>query len=123
MCTAVTVLGILGSWGLQKRRTVRKIQSNRVNELAQIALDTLRNQELAHHTDPVRATVPYLPADQLRDLVLQEEPSVSARAALWARVSAVVEGNANVRANLEETATGDEMRVWRWLGTPGRIAG
>lgn len=28
----------------------------------------------------------------------------------------VVEGNANVRANLEEVQGGDELRVWRWVG-------
>jgi hypothetical protein len=34
-------------------------------------------------------------------------------------VERVVEGNANVRANLEEVRGGDEMRVWRWVGGSG----
>jgi hypothetical protein len=121
--SADSVLGLLATLVARQRRSARRIRDNRVRELAQVALDTLRNQELAHYTDPARTPAPYLPADQLRDLVLQEEPSVKARSALWSRVAAVVEANANIRANLEETATGDEMRVWRWLGTPGRISG
>ncbi len=34
----------------------------------QNALDLLRNQELAHHTDPITAPQPYLSSLQLRDL-------------------------------------------------------
>jgi hypothetical protein len=122
-----SVLGLVATIILKQRSATRRIQSKHTAELAQIALDTLRNQEMSYYTDPARAPAPYLPVDQLRDLVLQDEPSVKTRAAVWSRVAAVVEANANVRANLEETATGDEMRVWRWLGTgtgtPGRISG
>lgn len=91
-------------------------------ELVQIALDTLGNQEIAHHTDPVSAPQPYLPSLQLRDLILQDEHSISKRAKIWDRVERVVEGNANVRANMEEVTGGDELRVWRWMGnaTPNR---
>jgi hypothetical protein len=95
-------------------------EDKRVAELVQLALATLRNQEIAHHTDPVTAPAPYLSSLQLRDLVLQDEHSVSARARLWTRVERVVEGNANVRANLEEVPGGDELRVWRWVGGSGR---
>ena len=35
----------------------------------------------------------------------------------------MVEGNANVRANLEEVQGGDELRVWRWVGGAGRSPG
>jgi hypothetical protein len=91
-----------------------------VTELIQIALDTLRNQELAHHTDPVSAPQPYLSSLQLRDLILQDEHSIPLRRRLWDRVEHVVEGNANVRVNLEEVAGGDEMRVWRWVGSSGK---
>ena len=80
----------------------------------------LRNQELAHHTDPVAAPRPYVPSTQLRDAVLAGEHSVAARTRLWRRVEAVVEANANVRTNMEEADGGDEMRVWRWVGAVGQ---
>lgn len=87
--------------------------------MVQIALDTLRNQELAHHTDPVTSPQPFLSSLQLRDLILQDEHSISSRRRLWDQVERVVESNANVRANLEEVQGGDELRVWRWVGGAG----
>ena len=104
----------------RSRASQKRKESKRVGELVQIALDTLRNQELAYHTDPVTAVQPYLSSLQLRDLILQEEHSVRSRTQLWNQVERVVEGNANVRANLEEIPGGDEMRVWRWVGSAGR---
>ncbi|KAI0256916.1 Man1-Src1p-C-terminal domain-containing protein [Lactifluus subvellereus] len=115
-----TIVAILGMYTLRRRRAWARIEDKRVAELVQLALATLRNQEIAHHTDPVTAPAPYLSSLQLRDLVLQNEHSVSARARLWARVEHVVEGNANVRANLEEVPGGDELRVWRWVGGSGQ---
>ena len=107
-----------------KREYARRAnESKRAAELVQIALDSLRNQELAHHTDPVTAPAAYLSSLQLRDLILQEEHSIAARRRLWEKVERVVEGNANVRTNLEETAGGDEMRVWRWIGAGGTPRG
>lgn len=107
-------------YSLRRSRAQRQIEQKRVAELVQIALDTLRNQELAHHTDPVTAPHPYLSSLQLRDLILQEQHSISVRKRLWDQVERVVEGNANVRVNLEEVQGGDEHRVWRWVGTAGR---
>lgn len=104
---------------IKRSRALRQIEGRRVAELVQIALDTLRNQELAHHTDPVTAPQPYLSSLQLRDLILQDEHSISVRSRLWDQVERVVEGNANVRANLEEVQGGDELRVWRWVGSTG----
>lgn len=95
----------------------KKTESKRVGELVQIALDTLRNQEIAHHTDPVTAPQPYLSSLQLRDLILQDEHSIPIRRRLWDQVEQVVEGNANVRVNMEEVVGGDELRVWRWVGS------
>ncbi|KAF9451065.1 hypothetical protein P691DRAFT_808908 [Macrolepiota fuliginosa MF-IS2] len=103
---------------LARIRYVRnKAESRRIGELVQVALDTLRNQEIAHHTDPVTTPQPYLSSLQLRDLILQEEHSITARRRLWDQVERVVEGNANVRVNLEEVEVGDELRVWRWVGS------
>lgn len=95
-----------------------RIESRRVAELVQIALDTLRNQELAHYTDPVTAPTAFLSPIHLRDSILQEEHSVSARRRLWDKVERVVEHNANVRTNTE-MLLGDETRVWRWVGSAG----
>jgi hypothetical protein len=101
---------------VRARRQQKLAENKRVAELVQVTLDTLRNQELAHHTDPITARQPYLSSLQLRDLILQDEHSIPARRRVWGRVEGVVEGNANVRANLEEVKGGDEMRVWRWIG-------
>ena len=114
----ITIIGL--GFASSARRASRAIENRRVAELVQIALDTLRNQELAHHTDPISAPQPYLSSLQLRDLILQEEHSISSRGRLWDKVERVVEGNANVRANLEEVHGGDELRVWRWVGGAGR---
>lgn len=111
---------ILSVISFRQRRAANAIENERVASLVQIALDLLRNQELAHHTDPITAPQPFLSSLQLRDLVLQDEHSVNARRKLWERVERVVEGNANVRTNLEEVEGGDEMRVWRWVGSAGK---
>ena len=113
----VTLGMIFGALITRFRYVRNKLESRRVGELVQIALDTLRNQEFAHHTDPVTAPQPFLSSLQLRDLILQEEHSVSIRRRLWDRVERVVEGNANVRVNIEEVEGGDELRVWRWVGS------
>ncbi|KAJ7109339.1 Man1-Src1p-C-terminal domain-containing protein [Mycena epipterygia] len=98
---------ILGGAVTRARHARSAVEGQRVAELVQTALNTLQAQEGEH-----------LSSLQLRDVVLAEEHSVPARARLWARVERVVEGNANVRANLEEVGGGDEMRVWRWVGAP-----
>ncbi|KZT11379.1 uncharacterized protein LAESUDRAFT_734247 [Laetiporus sulphureus 93-53] len=117
--TAVLVMGILA---LRRRRAQNAVENERVASLVQVALDLLRNQEMSHHTDPVSAPRPYLSSVQLRDLVLQQEHSVGKRQRLWERVERVVEGNANVRTNLEEVEGGDELRVWRWVGSTGQLS-
>ncbi|KAF8636578.1 hypothetical protein AX17_003389 [Amanita inopinata Kibby_2008] len=113
----VTILLVLMA---RARRIQQQAENKRVAELVQIALNSLRNQELAHHTDPITAPHSFLSSLQLRDLVLQDEHSIPLRKRLWDRVEHVVEENANVRVNLEEVQGGDEMRVWRWVGGTGR---
>ncbi|KAG6854312.1 hypothetical protein C0991_008207 [Blastosporella zonata] len=115
----VAILALL-YW--RTRSSQKRAENKHVADLVQIALDTLRNQELAHHTDPVTTPQPYLSSLQLRDSILQEEHSVASRSRLWDQVERIVEGNANVRANLQEIQGGDEMRVWRWVGSAGRGA-
>ena len=119
---AGTTFLILASLYAKLRADAKRVESRRVAELVQVALDTLRNQELAHHTDPVTTPQPYLSSLQLRDLILQDEHSVPVRRRLWDQVEAVVESNANVRVNLEELQGGDEARVWRWVGGSGALS-
>ena len=117
---AGVLLTMLALVVFRHRRAQNAVENQRVATLVQTALESLRNQELAHHTDPVTAPHPFLSSLQLRDLVLQDEHSVSARRRLWGRVERIVESNANVRTNLEEMEGGDEMRVWRWVGSAGK---
>ncbi|CDO68353.1 hypothetical protein BN946_scf184799.g80 [Trametes cinnabarina] len=114
------VLSVLTVLYTRQRQARKAVEDERVASLVTVALECLRNQELAHHTDPVMAPRPYLSSLQLRDLVLQDVHDVSARKRLWSRVERIVEGNANVRTNLEEVEGGDEQRVWRWVGSAGR---
>jgi len=58
---------------------------------------------------------------QLRDDVLRDEFSASRREKLWAKVSAVVERNANVRASVREGRGGEVSRVWEWIGSVGLL--
>lgn len=85
-------------------------------ELVQVVLDTLRNQEMAYHVDPVTTPYSHLSSVHLRDLILQDEHSIPARRRLWDKVENIVEGNANVRAILGELEGGDVGRLWQWVG-------
>ncbi|KAJ3847360.1 Man1-Src1p-C-terminal domain-containing protein [Lentinula lateritia] len=121
---AALIVVYLFFYASSSRRSKKKIESKRIANLVQIAIDALQHQELAHYTDPVSTPQPFLSSIQLRDLVLQEEHSVIVRQKVWEKVEKIVEGNANVRANLEEVYGGDELRVWRWVGsTAGSIDG
>lgn len=107
------------SW-LKRRRTQLSEDRKRVRELVKTVYEALQSQELAHHTDPISVPMPFLSSVQLRDLILQDEPSSTTKQRLWRKVENEVEANTNVRANMEEVSGGDEQRVWRWVGS-GRI--
>lgn len=115
------VLCVLSILIVRRRQAQRAVEDDQVARLVTVALDCLRNQELAHHTDPVTVTRPFLSSLQLRDLVLQDIHEVSKRKRLWSRVERVVEGNANVQTNLREVDGGDEQRVWEWVGGSGKM--
>jgi len=117
-----TGFGIASLLILRQRLVEWRSESRRISELVQIALDTLQNQELAHHTDPVTTPHPYLPSIHLRDLVLQGTHSIPVRRRIWDKVEKVVEGNTNVKATMEELEGGDEGKVWRWVGRSHRGA-
>jgi len=111
-----TLIGsIISAYWARSKVASKRRESRRIAELAGVALDLVRNQELAHHTDAVRTPYAYISSLHLRDMILQEEHNVRERVRLWTKVAKIVEGNANVRANVEEVA-GDETRVWRWVG-------
>lgn len=101
----------------RSRRARKRIEDKRVAELVQVALDTLRNREIQHHTDPVLAPTPYVSSLGLRDQLMHGEFLYPARKErLWERVESIVEGNVNVRTNIEEVSGGQETRVWEWVG-------
>ncbi|CAE6525222.1 unnamed protein product [Rhizoctonia solani] len=106
---------IVGTFWTRSKLASKRRESRRIAELAAVALDLVRNQEIAHHTDAVRTPHAYVSSLHLRDMILQEEHNVHERMRLWSKVAKIVEGNANIRANVEEVA-GDETRVWRWIG-------
>jgi hypothetical protein len=106
-----------------QRRRWKAVEDQRVRQLVQTIFEALKDQELAHYTDPVSYPQAYLSSTQLRDSLLQEVHSASSRQKVWDKVEKVVESNTNVRANLEEVEDGDELRVWRWIGQPGRRQG
>ncbi|KAF8507246.1 Man1-Src1p-C-terminal domain-containing protein [Gautieria morchelliformis] len=111
-----SLLLIISAYWTKGKIAARQMESRRVGDLVQVALDRLRNQELAHHTDPVSTPHIYLSSLHLRDVILQDEHSIPARRRLWDKVEKIVEGNTNVRASVEELIGGDEGRVWRWVG-------
>jgi hypothetical protein len=109
------IAAILGAFWSRSKIASKRRESRRIAELAGVALDLVRNQEIAHHTDPVRSPHAFVSSMHLRDMVLQDEHNIRERVRLWSKVARIVEGNANIRANVEEVA-GDETRVWRWVG-------
>ena len=96
--------------------TARAIENRRVRALVKEALETLQAKEAAHYIDPVQNPEPSIASLQLRDLVMQDEHSIPVRARVWEQVERVVEGNANVRTNMDVLSSGDEGRVWTWIG-------
>ena len=60
-------------------------------------------------------TEPHLGVSQLRDGILRHDFDARSREKLWRKVSAVVEGNANVRATQAEIE-GEWLRAWEWIG-------
>ncbi|KAG8874645.1 inner nuclear membrane protein enriched at telomere/subtelomere region [Tulasnella sp. 331] len=101
---------------IRRRRINSSIEDIKVKQLVEEALDTLEDRELAYHADPVSTAEPYVVPVHLRDLILRDEHSPSGRQRVWEKVMKVVEGNANVRTNMEEVR-GEDTKVWRWIGS------
>jgi hypothetical protein len=102
--------------------TARAIENHRVRELVKEALETLQAKEAAHYIDPVQTPSPSIASLQLRDLVMQDEHSIPTRTRVWEQVERVVEGNANVRTNMDVMSSGDEGRQWTWIGSANTTA-
>lgn len=102
--------------------TARAVENRRVRALVKDALETLQAKEAAHYIDPIQTPSPSIASLQLRDLVMQDEHSIPVRARVWEQVERVVEGNANVRTNMEVLNDGDEGRVWKWIGSANSTA-
>jgi len=106
----------------RSKLTAPTTENRRVRALVKEALETLRAKEAAHYIDSVQTPSPSISSLQLRDLVMQDEHSIPVRVRVWEQVERVVEGNANVRTNMEVMSSGDEGRVWRWIGSAGSAA-
>lgn len=101
------------------RVIARRSDIARVPELVATTLDRLATQATLHARG--EASEPYISIGQLRDDVLRSELQGKRREGLWSRVRHVVEGNANVRAAVRESRSGDVARVWEWIGGIGNI--
>ncbi|KAG8879542.1 inner nuclear membrane protein enriched at telomere/subtelomere region [Tulasnella sp. 332] len=110
------LLSLLSLYEIRRRRINSSIEDIKVKQLVEEALDTLEDRELAYHADPVSTAEPYVVPVHLRDLILRDEHSPSGRQRVWEKVMKVVEGNANVRTNMEEVR-GEDTKVWRWIGS------
>lgn len=88
--------------------------------LVNTTLDRLATQAAIHARG--EALEGWISVGQLRDDVLRDEFSPSRREKQWARVAAVVERNANVRASVREGRGGEVSRVWEWIGSLGLLS-
>ena len=106
---------------LYARSYILSLRSSRarVPSLVATTLDRLATQAALH----ARGDAPegWISVGQLRDDVLRDEFSASRREKQWARVAAVVERNANVRASVREGRGGEVSRVWEWIGSLGLL--
>lgn len=92
-----------------------------IPNLVALTLDRLAAQAARHAADPETWQDGYIPISQLRDDVLRDEHSLAKRNAVWQKVRAVVEMNANVRAAQRQDRNGEIARVWEWIGAVGEI--
>lgn len=88
----------------------------RAKHLASDALNRLAHQAALGVQDSNTHLTKGISMAQLRDDVLRDEFSSSRRRRLWERVQKKVESNANVRAAVKTTNSGDVARVWEWVG-------
>ncbi|QRW27204.1 sulfide-quinone oxidoreductase [Rhizoctonia solani] len=84
---------ILGAFWTRSKLASKRRESRRIAELAAVALELVRNQEIAHHTDPVRSPHAYVSSLHLRDGITRGAQRSHTDASL-VKVAKIVEGNA-----------------------------
>lgn len=101
---------------LQVRSRIRASRSTaaRIPSLVSMTLDRLATQAALHARGQAKES--WISVGQLRDDVLREELRGARREEVWKKVKTIVEGNANVRAAVRESRSGDVARVWEWIG-------
>ncbi|KAJ5089801.1 hypothetical protein N7532_008485 [Penicillium argentinense] len=115
---ALTIVGLAYA---RARVRARRKDIARVPDLVATSLDRLATQAALYARGG--AMEPYIPIGQMRDDVLRSELHGKRREELWRRVQRVVEGNANVRAAVRESRSGDVARSWEWIGGIGGVGG
>jgi hypothetical protein len=97
---------------LSYRETERQVPA-----LASTAFRLLRDHAKRNLENPKMWPARGISVVQLRDDVLHNEYDLKKREAVWKKVQAVVERNANVRASVKDIGdTGEVGRVWEWIG-------
>jgi hypothetical protein len=104
-----------GSYG-KYAFTHNRAMEARAKQLASDVFDRLANNAALSAQEPGAYPEKGLGMAQLRDDVLRNEFSSARRQKLWQRVQKKVEYNANVRAAVRTTASGDVGRMWEWIG-------
>jgi len=119
----IATLALLVSVILYTRHllTSRRAVNAAVPYLVSLTLDRLVTQAALHSQNLENIPESWISIGQLRDDVLRDEHSLSKREALWTKVRAVVEMNANVRSSQREGRNGEISRVWEWIGSVGAI--
>ena len=104
-----------GSYGKYSITHDRAMEA-KAKQLASDVFDRLANNAALISQEPGAFPEKGVGMAQLRDDVLRNEFSSSRRQKLWQRVQKKVEYNANVRAAVRTTASGDVARMWEWIG-------
>jgi hypothetical protein len=110
------LVGILGILYARSALTSRSKSNAQIPQLVSLTLDRLATQAALHVQDKEGVPESWISIGQLRDDVLRDEHSIRKREALWTKVRAVVEMNANVRSSQREGRNGVISRVWEWIG-------
>jgi len=123
--TLVGLLGLIVAFVYARSAILSRYAANaQIPHLVSLTLDRLANQAALHAQDKESFPEGWISIGQLRDDVLRDEHSIRKREALWTKVRAVVEMNANVRASQREGRNGVISRVWEWIGAvPGLESG
>ncbi|MCJ1313966.1 inner nuclear membrane protein enriched at telomere/subtelomere region [Agyrium rufum] len=113
------ILILSAVYAAQNQIQARRSDTARVPQLVSTTLDRLATQAALHSQGS--ASEPWISVGQMRDDVLRDEFSASRREAIWKRVKAIVEMNANIRPSVKEGRLGEVSRVWEWIGSVGFI--